>query len=227
MDFKFTFSSIQLSCSVVSDSLQPHESQHARLPCAWGGQSTGVSALASFLPKKFQGWSPSEWIGWISLQSKGLWRVFSNTTIQNQFFWHSAFFIVQLSHPYMVTGKAIALTAAAAKSLQSCLTLCRPMDWSTPGFPVLHYFLEFSQTHVHWVGDSIQTSHPLLSPSPPALNLSQHQGLFSNESALPIRKPKYWSFSFSISPSNEYSELISFRMDWLDLQNKNYFILLG
>ena len=127
--------SVQFSCSVVSDSLQPHESQHARPPCpsqtpgvhsdsrpssqwchpaisssvnpfsscpqslpasetfpisqlfAWGGQSTGVSALASFLPKKSQGWSPSEWTGWISLQIKGLSRVFSNTTVQkHQFF---------------------------------------------------------------------------------------------------------------------------------------------
>ena len=126
---------IQFSCSVVSDSLRPHESQHARPPCpsptpgvhcdsrpssqwchpaisssvvpfsscpqslpasesspmsqrfAWGGQSTGVSALVSFLPQKSQGWSPSEWTGWISLQSKGLSRVFSNTTVQkHQFF---------------------------------------------------------------------------------------------------------------------------------------------
>ena len=129
------FSSVQFSRSVMSDSLRPHESQHARPPCpsptpgihsnsgpssqgchpaisssvvpfsscpqslpasesfpmnqlfAWGGQTTGVSALASFLPKKSQGWSPSEWIGWISLQSKGLSRVFSNTTVQkHQFF---------------------------------------------------------------------------------------------------------------------------------------------
>jgi len=66
------------------------------------------------------------------------------------------------------------------------------------------------------VGDAIQLSHPVLSPSPPAFNLSQHQGLFK-ESVLCIRWPKYWSFSFSISPSNEYSGLISFRTDWLDL----------
>ena len=127
--------SVQFSCSVVSNSLRPHESQHTRPPCPsptpgvhsdscppsqwchpatsssvvpfsscpqslpasesfpmsqpfpWGGQSTGVSALASFLPKKSQGWFPSEWIGWISLQSKGLSRVFSNTTVQkHQFF---------------------------------------------------------------------------------------------------------------------------------------------
>ena len=130
-----TFSSVQFSHSVVSDSLRPHESQHARPPCpsptpgvhpnscassrwchpaisssvvpfsfcpqslpasetflmsqlfSWGGQSTGVSALASFLLKKSQGWSPSEWTGWISLQSKGFSRVFSNTTVQkHQFF---------------------------------------------------------------------------------------------------------------------------------------------
>ena len=129
------FSSFQFSCSVVSDSLRPHESQHARPPCpspspgvrsdscpssqwchpaisfsviplsswpqslpasesfpksqlfAWGGQSTGVSALASVLPKNTQGWSPLWWTGWISLQSKGLSRVFSNTTVQkHQFF---------------------------------------------------------------------------------------------------------------------------------------------
>ena len=129
------FSSVQFSHSVVSDSLQPHELQHARPPCpsptprvhsdsnpssqwchpaisssgepfsscpqslpasesspvsqlfTWGGQSTGVSALASFPPKKSQGWSPSDWTGWISLQSKGLSRVFSNTTVQkHQFF---------------------------------------------------------------------------------------------------------------------------------------------
>ena len=71
------------------------------------------------------------------------------------------------------------------------------------------------QTHAHWVGDAIQPSHILSSPSPPALNLSQHQ-VFSNESALRTRWPKYWSFSFSISPSNEYSGLISFRIDWFD-----------
>ena len=90
------------------------------------------------------------------------------------------------------------------------------MDCSTPGFPVLHYLPELVQTHVHRVSDAIQSSHPLLSPFPPAPNLSQHQGLF-HESALCIRWPKYWSFSFNISPSNEYSGLISFRMDWLDL----------
>ena len=98
---------------------------------------------------------------------------------------------------------------------QSCPTLCDPMNHSRPGLPVHHQLPKSTQTHVHWVGDAIQPSHSLSSHSPPALNLSQHQGL-SNES-LRIRWPKYWSFSFSISPSNEYSGLISFKMDWLDL----------
>ena len=99
---------------------------------------------------------------------------------------------------------------------QSCPTLCDPMDCSTPGFPVHHQLLELTQTHVHWVGNAMQPSHPLSSPSLSTFNLSQHQGI-TNESALHIRWPKYWSFSFNISPSNEYSGLISFRMDWLDL----------
>ena len=99
---------------------------------------------------------------------------------------------------------------------QSCPTLCDPVNCSMPGLPVHHQLLEFTQTHVHWVGDAIQTSHALSSPSPPAFNLSQHQGLFQwvNSSH---EVPKYWSFIFSISPSNDHPGLISFRMDWLDL----------
>ena len=98
----------------------------------------------------------------------------------------------------------------------SCPTLCDPMNRSTPGLPVHHQLPEFTQTHVHRVSDAIQSSHPLSSPSPPTFSLSQHQDIF-NESALCMRWPKYWSFSFSIIPSNEHPELISFRMDWLDL----------
>ena len=90
------------------------------------------------------------------------------------------------------------------------------MDRSTPGFPVHHQLPEFTQTHVHWIGEAIQPSHPLLSPSPPALIFPRFR-VFSDESALHIRRPKYWSFSFNISPSNEHSRLISFRKDWLDL----------
>ena len=98
---------------------------------------------------------------------------------------------------------------------QSCPTLCNPIDCSMPGFPVHHQLPELTQTHVHRVSDAIQPSHPLsallLSSIFPSIRV------FSNDLVLRIRWPKYWSFNFSISPSNEYSGLISFRMDWLDL----------
>ena len=96
---------------------------------------------------------------------------------------------------------------------QSCPTLCDPMDCSTSDFPVDHQLPEFTQTHVHRVSDANQPSHPLSSPSPPAFNLPQHQGLFKWVSS----STQVGSFSFSISPSNAYSGLISFRMGWFDL----------
>ena len=98
----------------------------------------------------------------------------------------------------------------------SCVWLCDLMDCSMPGLPVHHQLPEHTQTHVHRVSDAIQPSHRLSSPSHPAFTLSQHQGLFKWVS-FHIRWPKYWSFSFSSSPSNEHSGLISFRMDWLVL----------
>ena len=100
---------------------------------------------------------------------------------------------------------------------ESCLTLCDPMDCSTPGFPVLCHLPDPVQTHVHRVSDTIQPSHPLSSPSSPDPNPSQHQRVFSIESTLRMRWPKYWTFGFSISRSNEHPGLTSFRMDWLDL----------
>ena len=90
------------------------------------------------------------------------------------------------------------------------------MNRSTPGLPIHHQLPEFTQTHGHRVSDAIQPSHPLSSPSPPAPNPPSIR-VFSNESTLRMRWPKYWSFSFSIIPSKEYPELMSFRMDWLDL----------
>ena len=99
---------------------------------------------------------------------------------------------------------------------QLCPTLCKPMNCSNPGLPVHHQLPQSTQTHVYWVGDAIQPSHPLLSPSPPALSLSHHQGLFKWVSSSHWW-PKYWSFSFINSSSNEHPGLISFRMDWLDL----------
>ena len=151
------FSSVQFSRSVMSDSLQPHESQHIRPLCpsptpgvhpnpwplsqwchptisssvvpfscpqsfpasesfpmsqffAWGGQSIGVSALASVLPMNTQDWFPLGWTGWISWQSKGLSRLLQHHSSKASIFQHSAFFIVQLPHPYMTTGKTIALS---------------------------------------------------------------------------------------------------------------------
>ena len=152
--------------------------------------------------------------------------------------------MVQLSHLYITTGKTIALSiwtfVGKVMSLlfnrlsrfviaflprssvqfssvaQSCPTLCDPMNHSTPVLPVQHQLPESTQAHVHWVGDAIQPPHPLSSRSLLALNLS-HIRVFANESALHIRWPKYWTFSFNISPSNEHPALISFRMDWLDL----------
>ena len=107
-------------------------------------------------------------------------------------------------------GKLLNLTSVHFSSVtQSCLTLCDPMNCITPGLPVHHQLPEFTQTHVHRVSDASQPSHPLSSPSPPVPNPSQHQGLF--------QWVKYWSFSFSIIPSNEHPGLISFRMDQLDL----------
>ena len=100
---------------------------------------------------------------------------------------------------------------------QACPTLYVPKDCVTPGLSVHHQCPELTQTHVHWVSDAIQPFQAVSSPSPPSFNLSQHQDFFfPSESVLCIRWPMYWSFSFSMSPSNEYSELISFRMDCLD-----------
>ena len=99
---------------------------------------------------------------------------------------------------------------------QLCPTLCNPVNLSTPGLPVHHQLPEFTETHIHWVSDAIQPSHPLSSPSPPA-PIPPSIRVFSSESTLHMRWPKYLSFSFSIIPSKEIPGLISFTMDWLDL----------
>ena len=106
---------------------------------------------------------------------------------------------------------------SSVQSLSRVQLFVTPMNRSTPGLPVHHQLPEFTQTQVYQVGDAIQPSHPLSSPSPPAPNPSQHQSL-SNESTLRMRWPKYWSFSFSISPSNEHPGLISYRVaGWITL----------
>ena len=112
-----------------------------------------------------------------------------------------------LSCSFRCLGTKTILNSVQYSSLaQSCPTLCNPMDCRTPGFPVHPQLPELAQTHVHWVCDAIQPAHPLSSPSPPAFNLSQHQGIFQWVSSS-HQVAKYWSFSFSISHSNEYSGL--------------------
>ena len=115
---------------------------------------------------------------------------------------------------YLVTFATSSIQFSSVS--QSRPALCDPMNHSTTGLPVHHQFPQFTQTHVHRVSDAIQPSNPLLSPSLPDPNPSQHR-VFFNESTLCIRWPKYWSFSLSISPSKGHPGLISFRMDWLDL----------
>ena len=100
---------------------------------------------------------------------------------------------------------------------ESCLTFCDPMDCSTPAFPILHCLLEFAQTHVHWMASVMPSNHLILCcPLLLLPSIFPSIRVYSNESA-GQRWTKYWSFSFSISPSNEYSRLISFRIDWFDL----------
>ena len=120
----------------------------------------------------------------------------------------------ECQHPLSLSAEC--LPSQFSSVAQSCLTLCNPRNRSTPGLPVHHQRPEFTQTHVHRVGDA--SSHLilcrpllLLPPVPPSIRV------FSSESTLRMRCPKYWSFSFSISPSSEHPGLISFRMDWLDL----------
>ena len=115
------------------------------------------------------------------------------------------------SHLLMSVYRRFYMHCSVAKS---CLTLCAPMNCNMPGFPILRYLPEFAQTHVHSLSDATQPSHSLLSPQLPSIFPSIR--VFSGESSLHIRWPTFWSFSFSISPSSEYSGLTSFRSDWFD-----------
>ena len=145
---------------------------------------------------------------------------------------HNAIFIFNeyvTAHPKTTSGinkELLTITISEKKDrkmifqfssvAQSCPTLCDSMNCRMPGLPVHYQLPESIQTHVHWVSDAIQPSHPLSSPSPPALNLPSIR-VFSNDSALHIRWSKYWSFSFNTNPSNKHPGLISFRMVWLNL----------
>ena len=170
---------------------------------ASGDQSAGVSASTSVLPMNIQDWFPLGLTGWISLQSKGLSRIFSNTTVQKHQFFDTVFFIVQLSCPYMSTGKTIALTkqtfVGKVMSLLFNMLSRLVITFLPRSKRLLISWLQYLMWNVRLdesqgiIRVATQPSHPLSSPSPPAFNLSQHQ-VFSNESVLRIRWPKYWSF---------------------------------
>ena len=182
-------------------------------PMSWlfasGSQRIGASASVSVPPTNTQGWFPLGLTGWISLQSKGLSRVFSSSTIQKHQFFSAQPSLWSNSHDYWKNysfdfmdlcwqnqqpGRPITVPqfhlalwriySQFSSVAQSCPTLCDPMNHGTPGLPVLHHLLEFAQTRVHWVGDAIQPSHPLSSPSLSAFSLFQHQGLFQRVSTL-------------------------------------------
>ena len=147
-------------------------------------------------------------------------RTIQKLTISLNFSMATTFriFLILFPNVNIYTVINILLQVQFSSVAHLCPTLCNPMNWSTPGLPVQHQLLEFIQTHVHRVRNAIQSCHPLSSPFPFPLapNPSQHR-VFSNESTLRMRWPKYWSFSFSIIHSKEHPGLISFRMDWLDL----------
>ena len=158
--------------------------------CIPGSSFSGVSGLV--LPVDIYIWFSPNILLWKVPKMKRSWKSFVANT-----------------HKHTASVQFSSVT-------HSCPTLCDPSNYSMPGLSVHHQLPEPTQTHVHWVGDAIQPSHPLSSPSLPTFNLSQHQGLFQWVSSL-HQVAKVLEFSFSISRSNDYSGLISFRMDWLDL----------
>ena len=194
--------------------LQPHRLQPARLLVPWDfpGKNTGVDwhfLLQGIFLTGIEPRSPA-------LQadsSPGRPTIHINY----EFFFVLLCLFCTIAYPLLGTNEQLRLHTHSSSSVaQSCPSLCDPMNHSTPGLPVHHQLPESTQTHVHCVGDAIQPSHflssLLLLPS-----IFPSIQVFSNELALHIRWPKYWSFSFSISPSNGHPGLISFSMDWLDL----------
>ena len=142
-----------------------------------------------------------DWLDLLAVQGT-LKSLLQNHSSKASIFQCSAFFIVQLSHPYMTTlTSSVQFSSVQFISVaQLCPTFCNLMNRSTPGLPVHHQLLEFTQTHVHRVREAIQPSHPLSSPSPPAPNPLSIR-VFSNDSVLHIKWPKHWNLGFSISPS--------------------------
>ena len=125
--------------------------------------------------------------------------------------WFWVLFSPDLSYSWPVCELLLNARHLYCSVAKPCPALCDCVDCSMPGFPVLHHLPELAQSHIHWISDAIQPSRPLSSPSPPVFPSIR---IFPDESVLHIKWPNYWSFSFNISPSNEYSGLTSFRIDW-------------
>ena len=156
-----------------------------------------------------------EKISTLGTNSKSLWHSCWSYKMDREA-WHAAVHGVTNSQIWLSNWTELTfLTGCCCSVAKSFPTLCNPVDCSTPGLPVHHQLLEFTQTHVHWVCDAIQPSHPLSSLSP-AFSLSQHQGLFKRVS-FSHQVAKVLEFQLQHSPSNEHPGLISFRTDWLDL----------
>ena len=182
---------------------------------ASGDQSTGASASASVLPMNIQDWFPLGWAGFISLQSKGLSRGFSSTTIQKHQFFSTQTSLYSLTsvHDYW---KNHSVQFSSVQLLSRVRLFATP--WITAGqasLSITNSWSSLKLMSIEWVMSSSRLilCRPLLllPPIPPSI------GVFSSESTLRMRWPKYWSFNFNISPSNEHPGLISFRIDWLDL----------
>ena len=168
--YQVMFSSVQCSHSVVSNSLRPHELQHARPPVRHQLLESHIKwALGSITVNKASGGDgiPAE-----------LFQVLEDDAVKVLYSICQQIWKTQQWPQDWKRSVFIPIPKKFSSVTQSCPTLCNPMNRSMPGLPVHHQLLEFTQTHVHWVGDAIQPSHPLLSPSPPAPNPSQHQGLF-------------------------------------------------
>ena len=212
----------------ISSSVTPFSSCPQSFPASWSfpmiqlfgscGQSTGTSASSSVLPVNIQGWFPLEWTCLI-LAVQG--TIKSLLQHHNCHMTQQSHFCVYIQRAWKQDVEEITARPCSLKYYsqqpryqfssvaESCPTLCDPMNRSTPGLPVHHQLLSIESV---MPSNHLILCHLLLLPSiPPSIRF------FSNESTLPMRWPKYWSFSFSISPSNEHPGLISFRMDWLDL----------
>ena len=197
---------VQFSHSVVSDSLKPHGLHQARPP--WPSPIPGACSNSCQLSWWCHPTISSSVIPKVGIERTDLKlvKVIYNKPTAN----------IILNGEELKTFLLKSGTRQFSSVAQLCPTLRDPMNSSTPGLPVQHQLLEFTQTHVHWVGDAIQPSHPLSSPSPPPLNISQYQGLFKWVSSS-LQVAKVLEFQLQHQSFQWHSRLISFRMDWLDL----------